>query len=236
MAEEPDNSPRWLPIVTVTSSLLSTIGVAALGLFGTIWNQEIQRKINAENSDKTAQLERMKLEEQRRSRQKDIIIAYVPNLLSSNESEKKVAVGILFTIYPNEAKDILLRANQVLTSSNNDSANQNLKNQNSNLKFIKQAEVLNNAVGYWTVVAGSDSDLEAAKFEAKRAIEQGYSGVNIYERGTWFATTIGNFPNQGDAESANVAIRRNIRDSAFVVNLKSWCPQPKKRDGYQICQ
>jgi hypothetical protein len=80
----------------------------------------------------------------------------------------------------------------------------------------------------WLIVAGSDSNLPGAEAEVERARTSGYSGLAVYKRQGWFATTIGgSFPNETDAKSATIGVRAKIRDSAFVVDQATWCPAPK---------
>jgi hypothetical protein len=74
-----------------------------------------------------------------------------------------------------------------------------------------------------------------AQYEANTARKLGYSPV-IYQKGELFAMTIGPFPSKTEADNANIAVRSNIRESAFVVNTGNWCPQPMEQEGYWQCQ
>ena len=227
-------APGRITIATAVLSLISALMVAIIGLTGNIRIEEIRSqttaaqgevdRLNAAIKQAEVALEQRKFDAEQQARRDQVITTYVPRLLSSDQSEKQAAVAILFILYPNEAKDILARVAESLGEETAVALEETLK----------QATILDKKVGEWAIVIGSDTTLESAEYEATRAEEQGYTPL-IYLKGDWFATTVGPFPTQTEAESVNIAVRSTIRESAFVVNLNSWCPQPIQKSGYYEC-
>lgn len=97
--------------------------------------------------------------------------------------------------------------------------------------------------GEWAVVISVDKSLagEGALYEVEVAKDQGYVAV-IYRKGDWYFTIIGPFPNEVEAEKAKLIVRSKFpggsyRETAYVINLNSWCPQHEPTDdGYYECQ
>ena len=215
-----------LSIATPVLALISALGVAVIGVLGNTQLEEIRSQTSAAKTEverlsvsiraEEVVLEQHKFDAEQQNRRDTIVMEYVPKLLSADPDDRDVALATLFVLYPNEANDILSSVAESLGHE-----------QGEALKpAIRQAESLSAKVGSWAVVSASSSTLESAQSEGSRAEEEGCTPVVIYKRGEWFATTVGDFPSQGEAESANIAIRSKIRESAYVVNLQSWCPNP----------
>ena len=99
----------------------------------------------------------------------------------------------------------------------------------------EQAGTLGELTGPLTIVSASSRTLEDAEFEVYRAEQEGHAPVLILKRGEYFATTVGDFSDRGEAETLFFLVRADIRDSAYLVNLDTWCPRPVAQDGYFEC-
>lgn len=223
--------PLEIAIITTVLSVGSAIGVAYLSFRSHNADAAISI-LNASSKKEEVALEQRKFEEEQKIRQDKIIIENVPKLLSSNDSDRRIGLAVIFTLYPNQAKDIL----STISQSED-------KNSNSQLaKDIEKAKALNDEVGEWIIVVSSDETIDIAKSVAQETRNQGYSPTTIYHNKNWYATTVGPYPNQVEAESASIAVRSNLsvksvqRADAFVRKLKSWCHAPKDAGGYKECQ
>jgi len=151
----------------------------------------------------------------------------LPKLLSADENEKKTARAVIVFFYPNEAKNILDVVGSTLTEA-----------QQEQLKLdTKQIEAINTQA--WGIVIGGDTNLPSAQGEVKRAKENKYDLVRVYYRQNYYRTVIGGFSDRESAERANIAVSAKIRDSSYVINLNSWCPNATKvgegNDEYWQC-
>jgi len=222
---------NWITIVTAFLSLLSALGVAYIGYQSRRLEHQVDLlKVRVEEESVAVERESVSLEQRRfeaeqRMRRDEIIREYVPMLLSSEETERRIALAVLFVLYPNDAPDILAKVSEAIGEEQSQEF----------MAMMEQAESIAERTGDWGIVIGSDTTLEAALDEVRTAQEYGYEAV-VYYRGGWFATVVGPFPSQEVAESVNIVIRSEIRDSAFVINFNSWCPSPIQRDGYLECQ
>jgi hypothetical protein len=224
--------PLEIAIITAVLSVGSAIGVAVLSYKSHNADAAISSLNAASKRDEVA-LEQRRFEDEQAGRREKIIIENVPKLLSSNDSDRRIGLAIIFTLYPNQAKDILSAISQS-------------EDKNSNPKLteaIKKATDLDREVGEWIIVVSSDETIEIAKSVAQEARNQGYRLTTIYQKKKdLYATTIGPYPNQVEAESAAIAVRSNLsvksmqRADAFVRKLKSWCHDPQDRPGYKECR
>jgi hypothetical protein len=62
-----------------------------------------------------------------------------------------------------------------------------------------------------------------------RASRAGFSPT-LYQKEGWYRTTVGPYPTRPDADRANIAVRATLRSGAYVINLKSWCPDQASRN------
>ncbi len=98
----------------------------------------------------------------------------------------------------------------------------------------------------WCIVAGSDTGLESAKFEVKRAEEiigfHNKYGLDvrhfeIYVKDGNYRTLITGFKTRTEAEIALKEIKEKFNKTAFVINVKDWCPNPEYKKGrYYYCK
>jgi hypothetical protein len=232
-------APAWVTFAAAILSLISALLVAIIGYFGNTRIAELQSEtsnaqlelqrevesLNASIEKAEVELAYQKFGAEQQARQDEIVMKYVPQLLSSNESDNHVATAVLFVLYPNDAEDILSRVRQSLSDE---------EKAGTLGQTIDQAKELGEQVGDWAIRIGSDEELEGAQFEVQRAEEQGYTAV-IYLQGAWYITTVGPFSTQTDAERENITIRSTIREGASVINLNSWCPQKEQKNGYIEC-
>ena len=169
--------------------------------------------------------EERQLDETKRATRQKFLTEYVPNLISHNDGDRTTATALLFILYPNEAKDILASLKKAV----GDQPALGLE------QTLVRANALAVQTGSWAIVIGSDATFPDAQFEVARARDNGYPDGVIYRRDGIFATTVGTFPDQSTAERSAIAVRLKIRNSAFVVNILSWCPVPQPRDGFSEC-
>jgi hypothetical protein len=239
MEEKAKGQSKLVGIITAVLSLVSAVGVAFIGYRveqdklaleqARVALEQADMEIKAELDrisvsigQETLALEQRRFEAEQRSRWDNVITEYVPKLLSPSEADRQVAVAILFVIYPNDARDILSKVAEALDEE-----------QVEALKpLIEQAESLDEKTGEWAVAISSDLALEGegARYEVDVSREQGYDAV-IYRRGDWYVTTIGPFPTKVEAERAKFVVQSEFpggsyRESAYVINLNSWCPRP----------
>ena len=76
----------------------------------------------------------------------------------------------------------------------------------------------------WAVVTGADRELDAAMFEVNNLKEKGYRMVQLWLRDGWYRTVI-IFANREAAENNLKKIKREFRETAFIINLNRWCPE-----------
>jgi hypothetical protein len=247
MSNGANGTSKVITIVTAVLSLVAALGVAFIGFLQAEITSSIEQdrlaleqarlelqteidRLNASMGQEELALAKLQFEAEQRTRRDNIIREYVPKLTSSNEEEKQIAVAVLFVIYPNEARDILSKVAEALNEEQAETFE----------ILIKQAQSLDVKTGDWAVAISVDTDLDGAEWEVKVANEQGYDAV-IYHKGNWFITIIGSFPTEVEAESAKITVRSTFpggayRETAYVVNLNSWCLQPVQKDGYWECQ
>ncbi|ATG79762.1 MULTISPECIES: hypothetical protein [unclassified Pseudoalteromonas] len=205
-------------------SLLSALGVAFIGYMSVNLQTEVEN-LDKKIKHEELMLEIKKFEATQKQMKEKLITSIVPKIVSGNGKEKDEVLALLFVLYPNDAEEILRRVGSAL---NQDSAN----------KFsdtIQRASEINIDTGEWGIVISSDSELTAANHEVEKAKKHNYS-ASIYKRGRWFATVIGPFPNEVNADKANIAIRRNLNDTSFIINFKKWCGKQVKNKQYYECK
>ena len=198
---------------------------------------EVDAKIQQQQTD--LDVKRVQLEESKR--RDDLLAQQVPKILSANEAERQSAVAILFVIYPNDAKDILARISQMTTSptpvvAGSPSPAAGLPDPPATTAtpvvarqlapVIQQATELDRQTGGWVVVVGTDTTLDAAKFEAMRATRETNISPTIYHRGSYYRTTFGPYRNQVIAEQSAIFARAKLRADAYTESQNNICPNP----------
>ncbi|ULN63143.1 hypothetical protein MID13_09380 [Vibrio gigantis] len=89
-------------------------------------------------------------------------------------------------------------------------------------------------IKYFGVVFGGDKELESAKYEVETAGPKvGLAGAEIYLRkGMYRSVAV------VDSRSEAVEVlqfAKDRRDDSYVVEMKAWCPNPKKDVDYYDC-
>ena len=108
--------------------------------------------------------------------------------------------------------------------------------------MIQQAASRSNETGTWGIVIGHDDSLSAANDEVGKASSQSFTAA-VYKKRNWFITVaqgrVGQgqtgFESEDDANRANFAISRAIREGTYVVPLKKWCENPQQQQGFVQC-
>jgi hypothetical protein len=159
-------------------------------------------------------LEVSKLKEQQDARRQQFMAEHLPQILSSNESDRQIGQALLFTIYPDEAAEILKR---VLPLAN-EAGKQALEIRQ------QQAQALQVATGDWSIIISGDKTIQLAKKWADTAANLGYTPVSIYLRDGFYRVAVGNYPTRQLADQAAVTVRPRTRPDAYVVALGNWCP------------
>ncbi len=217
MAEQ--TKPGWT-LLTAIVSALSGFGIAYLSFSSKVAETTVQREQIA--------VEQTKFDAEQKSRHDEILKQLIPKLLGVNEQEKKVALATLFVLLPNQASNILTIIQSSFTEQQKDETKKAFE------PAIKQAQNLADETDQWIIVSGGDNKLDQAQGESSRAVKNGYSST-IYLKENSYRTTIGPFPTQTDAQRANISVRATLRSDAYVVNLKTWCPQNTAQNGYLDC-
>lgn len=228
MENKVDKRSTWLAII---SNILTPVLIAIIGLVGSLKLESIRSEISKSTlalETRKVDLERGRFDAEQHAQVDSVLAKYVPDVLHWDGWKHRPAIATLFVLYPNEAKNILSRIAQSVVHNPDYTP--------WFMPFVQLAESLDIMTGSWIVVIGSYPSLETAQSEGNRANQQGYTPVVIYKRHEWFVTTVGDFPNQREADRALIPIRAKIKDGAFVVNLHSWCPGSVKRNGYYECQ
>jgi cell division septation protein DedD len=209
-----------LVVFTAALSLVSALGVAYLSYQTKNVETDVKREEIA--------FEQAKFDTEQKNRDAENLKAIVPKIVSKDEQEVKVGMTTLFVLYQSRAKDILETVNSALTEQQRAALKDQIQ---PALARAQQLETLNDT---WIIVVGGDRSLDEAADEVSRAQRAGYTPT-LYLKQGWYRTTVGPFPTKSDADRTNIAVSATLRNGAYVVNLKSWCPQPSPKDKYVEC-
>ena len=86
----------------------------------------------------------------------------------------------------------------------------------------------------WAIVFGTDTKLDEAKFEIKKAAAApGLKNARIFLRGGLYLSVVA----AGDRSGADdlLAKAKKYRPGAYLINLSSWCPQQVENVDYVAC-
>lgn len=87
----------------------------------------------------------------------------------------------------------------------------------------------------WGVVFGGDTRLEAAKHEIQRTKNRGFEDTIIFLRKNYYRSVI-TFSTKEDAMKRLYEVKSKIRESSYLVNLKSWCGTQIPHSEYVLCK
>jgi len=222
MSTEPNAEPKikerdqrtnklqvWIPVITVVLSVASAIAAAVVTSRGALQGKQI-------DSDTQIRLEWNKYDFSREERKDKRLSEVIPKLLSANESDRKSAKAVIVFFYPNDAKSIL----DAVAAQTSEAQREELKLDPRQVEAIKTQA--------WGIVIGGDTTQASAQGEVDRAKSKGYDLVRVYYRQNYYRTVIAGFSDRESAERANISVTAKIRDSSYVVNLNSWCPNATK--------
>jgi len=102
-----------------------------------------------------------------------------------------------------------------------------VKQQDVMLEEIRQAPVPER--GRWAIDAGADREKEAAMYELNKLQGSGYENVQLWVKDDWYRTMIV-YQNKSAADQQLPALKRRFRESAYIINLNEWCPNPTEVD------
>jgi hypothetical protein len=189
---------------------------------------------------------RDELERASAARRDNLKQQYIPKILSDNPIERRQAIAVYQELEPSEATLMLKRLAALeigptsaptpvlATPVPGPTSGSALPGPTATavpatpttsplVEAVRNAEAV--AAVTWSVVAGSDTDFQSALTEVNRARDEGFTALGVYLRDGYYATTVGAFPSEVEARSALIGVRAKVRDSAFVVNIASWCPR-----------
>ena len=218
----------WYKNPAVIAALLALGGSIYAGLSSRGAQQDVAR-LEAGVQREVLALEQQKFEADQQKLTDDRLVILVPQLLSADDGARRSAAAILFVLYPNEAQMIVDTTREAGTA----------KQQEALESASEAAEMIAATTGFWAVVVGTASEFGDAVKETEVAAELGFGSTDVFQRGEVFATVVFDFPTEDDAQSALIPIRSDVRESAFVVNLNEWCPNPTDKteeQPYQICE
>lgn len=199
----------WIPIISVLLSIISAIVASVITHRTTLATKQI-------DSETQISLDEHKYDYNREERRQKWIAENAPKLLSSVETDRKVAKALILFFYPSDAERIL----NDLAATVGPAVKKDLE-----LNPAQSNEINSQR---WGIVVGGDATLDAALSEVRNAKSYNYRLVNVYLRQKYYRTVIEGYPDKASADRVNIAVAARIRDSSYVVNLNNWCPNATK--------
>lgn len=191
----------WLKIM---ATLISAIAL----LYGAYYTGYAEQHKQQERiNDEIREQETMKLE---------LAKQYMPMLLSKDNAKRIEATVILTYTHPDELMEMLEIVKRISTDIDS-KMEVRLEQSQQAVKDIKKDI-------RWSIVISSDKVLSDAIPEARNAKDKNYSPVRIFERKGWYATTIGEYLTESQAQASLSAIRKDFYRDAFTVNMLNWNP------------
>lgn len=87
----------------------------------------------------------------------------------------------------------------------------------------------------WVIIVGTDVSVSEAKFELEKALSVSKL-AKIYKAGTQFRTVIPGFATREAAELVLPDAKTKVNATAFVLELKPWCNNPRDAGEYVECK
>lgn len=119
------------------------------------------------------------------------------------------------------------------------------RNLSQYLKKKANLHILEYSRENWAIMAGSDKNLNAAKFEIDRAVKiiaYDYKYqldarlFNIYQKNERYYTVISRFKTRNEAEIALLEIKKKFNATAYVFDMDKWCKEHEYMKGqYYQC-
>lgn len=85
----------------------------------------------------------------------------------------------------------------------------------------------------WAVVLAGDQQPAAAQYEVERARRRGLKGAQLFLRQGWYRTVVPVADRAAAAPVLDIARRREA--SAYLVDLRAWCPVRSVQSGVTVC-
>lgn len=114
------------------------------------------------------------------------------------------------------------------------------------LKNQTDIQIADETVNTWCIVTGNNSDLSSAKIElehAKKIIginhkyNLDYRLFRIHKKKDLYYTIIKDFDTKTEAEIALLAIKKELSEAAYIVDLNNWCKETEYQSGgYYSCE
>lgn len=119
--------------------------------------------------------------------------------------------------------------------------------QNSLNSFLtKQGKEVNKTVNNWAIIIGSDKDLESAINEKKRFQkifkEENRYGIYFYlvttyqNNGRFYTILDSDFKTKTHAQISLRKLQKNFNKTAYIIDLKQWCPNYKYVKSLKKCE
>ncbi len=221
--ESKSNGVPWATVI----SLISAVLVAFISFYGNYRINQLQNQLDQQRLDNEILLAQSRFEEEQRARRDTILSNWVPLLVSDDAAERNRALAVLFAIYPDDVYTILTTVSE--SQGQGVAANSDLQ------AALASAESLSELVGEWVVIVTTLPTLPEAQASALEAEALGYV-VAIYQFAPdSFSVAIGPFPARDDANRANIAVRAQLNQGAYTLNITQECPQPQPQEGYVAC-
>lgn len=226
-------SGKTIAFISVAASVLSAVVVAwiskstsldiakleasARTTANEIEDKKLQEQRDARES--SVQMEQARVRDQQDTRRLAFLEKHLPQLLSSKETERRVATALLRIIYPSEAAEVLAQISPLAAPATRLAMQQDQKD----------AEVLRTATGDWAIVISADRTFDLAAKWLTGVQSRGNSPAQLYFRDGLYRVTVGSYPTRQLAEQAAIALRPQTRADAYVVAVGRWCQNRSPR-------
>jgi hypothetical protein len=164
-------------------------------------------------------VQQQELRDKQEARREDNIKEFVPKLVGEDRQARLAARAVLVAIYENDADRILDDVENVVPQS------EGLKNP------LLEAQKLGQQTGLWGIVAYHRNTSDEAVNQCQQAMKDNLVGSCLIFHRSGFVVVVGPFPTNDDAQVAAISVRSFQNKTAYVVNLKSYCPAYKPDQG-----
>lgn len=84
------------------------------------------------------------------------------------------------------------------------------------------------------VMFGSDREIKYARDEIRRATSKGIPGARLFYRNGYYASIA--VTDDKETAANYLRIAKTFRDDAYIANIKTWCKNPQRREGFIECE
>lgn len=211
------------------------------------------KKVNGEISGELNQdLKKLREDlDQYSGRQRDILMS---SIIRSNQfpcdkdlRRKTDELYAQMQTHSKEVEDLRLRLSKLSDSSLIDSTDNSkvtqvlndFKGTQEEIETINEKDV--NDISYsneveWVIVFTADNNLEQAEYEIDQLKKAEINEVRLFLRNGKYRTLSKAFSSKSSAESYLSGIKNKVRNDVYIVNLKTWCLNKKKKENYFECR